>query len=269
VMACSSWKGRQLSPGELERVATSMNNNGYGVIREYFSEQEIDEVARFVVAESVKHRGEFFFYNGSQAVAGTLLAELGESPVFRRILAGIYEQAVGKSAPAGEVYQALRVLSGQSGLKKAWKFHYDSYVITALVPIIIPSAPGVSRGDLVIYPRLRRMRRNAMVNVLERVVFQNRIAQHIMASTSIRLLLRARVVRMETRNIYFIRGYESLHANEPCPPDVLRCTALFHFADPHEGCTIAKLIKNHRQRRRTFAPVARHHSSRAGPPSRT
>jgi hypothetical protein len=245
-----SMKCRELLADEIDRLVTSMDNDGYGVLREYFSKQEIDEAARFVVAESAKHRGEYFFYNGSAAVAGTLMAELGESPVFRRMLAEVYERAVGKSAPPGELYQALRVLSGRSGLKLAWKFHYDTYVITALVPIIIPSEPGVSRGDLVIYPRLRGIRRNAIVNLVDRILFQNRLVQHFMARTLIRRLLKARVIRMETRNAYFFRGYESLHANEPCSPNVLRCTALFHFADPHEGSTIVRIIRDRRQDRR-------------------
>jgi hypothetical protein len=243
-------EGRALSAAEIDQLVTSMDNDGYAVLREYFSEQEIDEVTRFVIAESEKLGGEYFFYNGSQAVAGTLLAKLGESSIFRRILAEIYERVVGKSAPPGEVYQALRVLSGRSGLKKAWKFHYDSYVVTALVPIIIPAEPENARGDLVIYPRLRRIRRNAVINVMEKVAFQNRLTQYLMASASIRRLLKARVIRMEPRNIYFFRGYESLHANAPCSPKVLRCTALFHFADPHEGSTIVKFIRDRRQRRR-------------------
>jgi hypothetical protein len=244
---------RELSADEVNRLVTSMDKDGYGVIRDYFSEQAIAKAVCFVVAESVKHHGEYFFYNGSEAVAGTLMAELGESPVFRRTLSMVYERTVGKPAPASEVYQALRVVSGRSGLKKAWKFHYDSYVITALVPIIIPSEPGVARGDLFIYPKLRGIRRNAMINFIDKIAMQNRMMQYVMASAPLRRLLKARTIRMKVRDIYFLRGYESLHANEPCPPKCLRCTALFHYADPHEDDTIFGIIKDRRQRRR-WAP---------------
>jgi hypothetical protein len=248
-------KLRELSADEIDRLVTSVNNDGYGVLHEYLPKQEIHVAAHFVLAESAKHAGEYFFYNGSELVAGTLMAEMGASPVFRRVLAKVYERSVGESAPHGEVYQALRVVSGRSGLKKAWRFHYDSYVITALVPIIMPSELG--RGDLVIYPRLRRIRRNAVVNVIERIMYQNRLIQYLMATKPIRHALKARTIGMEAGNVYFFRGYESLHANEPCSPDVLRATALFHFADPHEGCTIVRILKELRQRRRNSAPRAR------------
>lgn len=239
-----------ISADDIDRLVVAMDEQGYGVLHGFVSQHDLDAAARFVVAESAKHDGQYFSYNGPECVAGTLMDELGKSPPFRGLLEAVYERAARRPAPSSEIYQALRVVAGETGLKKAWKFHYDSYVITALVPIVMPSGPENARGDLVIYPSLRSIRRYAVTNVIERVFFQNRIVQYLMASRVARRLWKAQVIPMEPGNLYFFRGYQSLHANKPCAVDALRCTALFHFADPHEDSLLYRYIRNRRQRRR-------------------
>lgn len=41
--------------------------------------------------------------------------------------------------------------------------------------------------------------------------------------------------------LYLFWGYRSIHTNEPCDPDAIGATALFHFADPHSNSTL-KLV---------------------------
>jgi hypothetical protein len=86
------------------------------------------------------------------------MAALGRSPGLRRLLATLYERGLGRPPPPSDIFQVLRVVSGATGLRQSYQFHYDAYVVTALMPIIIPSAPGEKRGDLVLYPKLRRIR---------------------------------------------------------------------------------------------------------------
>jgi hypothetical protein len=50
-----SMKLRELSADEIDRLVTSVNNDGYGVLHDYLPKQEIQVAARFVLAESAKH----------------------------------------------------------------------------------------------------------------------------------------------------------------------------------------------------------------------
>jgi hypothetical protein len=68
-----------------------------------------------------------------------LLRKLSASPAFVNLLHQVYEQGSGRAAPNQSLYQVLRCLKGKSGLKHAFYFHYDSYVVSALLPVIIPS----------------------------------------------------------------------------------------------------------------------------------
>jgi hypothetical protein len=78
------------------------------------------------------------------------------------------------------------------------------------------------------------IRSNVIFNVLEKAVMQNRLMQKVMATKLMQRHLKAKVLRIKPGNVYFFRGYQSLHANEPCLPSSLRATALYHFGDPRE-----------------------------------
>jgi hypothetical protein len=50
-------------------------------------------------------------------------------------------------------------------------------------------------------------------------------------------------IRMKPGSLYFFWGYRSVHTNEPCDPDKLRATALFHYGDPHQDSRTRALIR--------------------------
>ena len=155
---------------------------------------------------------------------------------------------MGRKIVVGAPFQVLRVVAGETGRGQPMLFHYDAYPITALVPIAIPQNPGEPCGDLVLYPRLRPICSNVLVNVLEKALMQNRLMRNVMASKPVRALFKAKLLRIVPGNIYFFRGYQSLHANEPCHPSSLRATALYHFGDPHENNSLTEFIKRIRKR---------------------
>lgn len=244
----ASFEVRSLAPEVVERLVRDMNEQGYAGIAGFFPAATIAEARQWVTRELAKHNGEYFSYIGRDAVKGSLMAALGGSPGLRRLLAEIYERGIGRPAPASGLFQVLRVLAGGTGLKQSYQFHYDAYVVTALVPIAIPEGEGEARGDLVIYPRLRSIRRNVVVNLVEKMLLQNALARRAAASGLVRRLLGAKLLRMVPGDIYFFWGYQSLHGNEPCAPASLRSTALFHFADPHENSPAVALIQGLRRR---------------------
>jgi hypothetical protein len=240
---------RDVSSSEIDQAVRDMAVQGYGRFPDLLSEQAIDEARRYVLDELSKHSGEYFSYAGADAVRGSLLAELGASSTFRDLFVQIYQRGLGRTAPETLLFQVLRVLSGQTGLKRAYQFHYDAFVVTALVPIAIPSGPGEKRGDLIIYPQLRNIRSNVLFNVLEKGLLQNPLARRMARSSLMQRSFKSTVLRMRPRDVYFFWGYQSLHGNEPCLVTSVRATALFHYADPHEGNFVTKTIRAIRIRR--------------------
>jgi hypothetical protein len=229
-----------LDDTEAARLAQDIDQQGYGVLRNYVSEDEL-EPARTLAASAVTDAGgEYVCFTGYDALAGTVLSELPQSPAFTNLCQRLYELGTGHSAPKVQFYQIFRCLQGTTGQRHSYRFHYDSYVLTALLPVAIPET-GV-RGDLLIIPKPRPIRRRYLTNVLDKVLVENALAQ-------MRFRRAARhgsstiAIRMQPGNMYFFWGYRSVHTNEPCDPDKLRATALFHYGDPHQNSRARALIR--------------------------
>jgi hypothetical protein len=231
-----------------EQLKQSIDDCGYGVIYDAFSPSEIMEMRKYVEDEVAKRKGEYFSFVGCDAVRGTLLEQIGKSPAFQDLLSKLSYHVLGRHVQSVVPYQVLRVLSGETGLGQSMLFHYDAYAVTALVPIAIPKDTREPCGDLILYPNLRQIRSNVVFNVLEKTVFQNTLVRKFFSTRLAHRIFKAKVLRMDPGNIYFFRGYQTLHANEPCDPNSLRATALFHFGDPHENGPLLRLINNARRR---------------------
>ena len=153
-----------------------------------------------------------------------------------------------RPASSDALFQVLRCLKGDSGQKESFRYHFDAYVVTALVPIEIPKS-GRWRGDLLMYPNIRRVCSSVIVNLLEKALAQNRGTQSLLSTSLVRRIFPPRKLRMTPGNVYFFWGYRCLHANEPCEPDKLRATALFHFGNPHAGSRLTRFIETRRAHR--------------------
>jgi hypothetical protein len=239
---------RDVPATEIDRVVQAMDRDGYARIAGFFPDEMVAEARGFVDRQLDRHAREYFSYIGREPVRESVLADIGASADFRTLLARVYAKGTGKAPPETGVYQVLRVLSGSSGLKESFQFHYDAYVVTALMPIAIPSGAGEKRGDLVIYPKLRGVRSNVAMNLVEKILLQNRLARKIARAPLTQRLLKAKILRMEPGDLYLFWGYQSLHGNEPCFPTSTRATALFHFADPHEDSVLVTAIQRWRSR---------------------
>jgi len=142
----------------------------------------------------------------------------------------------------------MRCVQGQTGRKESNCFHYDASLVTALLPVEIPQE-GDQRGDLLVFPNLRKLRKYVLVNVLEKALLQNKLSRKLISRAIGLGLLKPQRLQLVPGNLYLFWGYRSLHANEPCDPAQLRATAIFHYGDPHAGSLMTRLILRNNQRR--------------------
>jgi hypothetical protein len=212
-------------------LVTDMNRFGYGVLPRYLEPADLEDIRQFVETAVAAAGGEYVVFTGEEAVAGTLLDKLSASSAFVNLLHQVYEQGSARAAPKQSLYQALRCLKGKSGLKHALYFHYDSYVVTALLPVIIPSQG--SAGHLIMAPNRRPVRSSYLFNLLDKIILDNPATQFLLRHAFRSGLLKLKQIPMVPGNLYLFWGYRTVHANETCDPDKIRATALFHFGDPH------------------------------------
>ncbi|WP_297842095.1 hypothetical protein [Pseudomonas sp.] len=233
---------------QVEQLANEIDSNGFAKLSGVVGEAELAQLRAYTDLHASQHPGEYFAYHGEQALAGSLLASVWADPAFKVLLARLYQQAAGESAPSDRIFPVLRCVQGNQGRRESNSFHFDATLVTALIPIFIPEQ-GEERGDLVLFPNLRTVRSFVLFNVIEKALLQNRFSRKFISAALDRGWLTADTLKLEPGNIYFFWGYRSLHANRPVSPDLKRATALFHFGDPHTGSLATQLILKFNQRR--------------------
>jgi hypothetical protein len=165
---------------------------------------------------------------------------LAQLPAFRELCRRLYEFATQDSPPDAGFYFVFRCLQGITGQHHSYKFHYDSHVVTALLPVVIPEESP--KGDLLIIPRTRPLRRFFISNLVDKIIVGNTITQILLREASLRNRLGILSVKMQPGSVYFFNGYRSVHTSAACTPDKLRATALFHYGDPHENSRLSAVI---------------------------
>ena len=223
----------EISRETIIELAADMDRVGYSVLPGCLEPADLEGLRQFVETAVAATGGEYVAFTGDEAVAGTLLEKLSASSNFVNLLHQIYEQGSGHAAPNQSVFQVLRCLKGKSGLKHALRFHYDSYVVTALLPVIIPSKGNA--GHLVMAPNWRPVRSSYLFNLFDKIILDNPVTQFLLRNAFRSGLLKLKQIPMVPGNLYLFWGYRTVHANEACDPDKIRATALFHFGDPHAG----------------------------------
>jgi hypothetical protein len=226
---------------DVDNLFASINQQGFGVLRNVVPDSVLAPMREFITAELFKRGGQYFGLRGQEWIADSPLNAIFSAHGFRMVLEGLYHRAMHEDPLSKRILPVLRVLAGTHGLRHANLFHYDSYVVTALVPVLIPNQPNEPRGDLVMYPNMRHVRGPVMLNILEKAVVESRTACRFWRAPAVQRRLGAKPVPLEPGNIYFFWGMRSLHANEACLPTSIRSTALFHYGDPHENSGLKRL----------------------------
>lgn len=233
---------------QIKQLANEIDTHGFAKLSGAISDADLQQLRAYTDLQAAKHPGEYFAYHGEQALAGSLLANIWATPRFKALLARLYRHAANKQALSSEIFPVLRCVQGNQGQRESNCFHYDASLVTALVPIFIPQE-GEERGDLVLFPNLRTVRSNVVLNVIEKALLQNRFSRTLMCLALQRGWLKPATLQLEPGSIYFFWGYRSLHANRTVGPDLKRATAIFHFGDPHAGSLATRLILKFNQRR--------------------
>jgi hypothetical protein len=229
----------ELSDGGVAALVEEINRRGFGVIPEFIGASDLAKMRNFVKGAIDVSKGEYAGFIGPEAVSGSGLDELARTRSFREMVERIYECASGQKPLKQDFYQVLRCLTGESALRHSYLFHYDSYLVTVLIPIEIPTA-GLT-GDFLILPNTRRVRKNYASNVIDKILLDNPATQFALRKLTKMQAIKPIRIKMVPGTAYFFWGYRSVHTNEPCDAGQVRATALFHYANPHAGAAIGSM----------------------------
>jgi hypothetical protein len=226
-----------------KRIADQITATGFATLENYLDANTLKLAQDFCRATVEKNRGDCVIFRGKkEELAGTLMHDLPANPDFSMLCRDVCEAGTGQKAPNADCYPVLRCLSGPLGKKNSMRFHFDTYMLAALIPIIIP-AEGMT-GDLLILPNARRVRKIYASSLIDKAILANPLTQRYLKNMSRDGRLTR--VKLTPGNLYFFWGYMSAHTNEECDMDKIRSTALFHFVDPHATSRLNNIIPTSR-----------------------
>lgn len=225
------------------RIAREINTKGFSVVPDYIAPHQLKRAQNFVIDTLTESSGASIIVRGRRASSDTFICDLPQDPCFLNFCRDIYEAGTGAKAPDKGCYQVLRCLPGTSG-DNVMNFHFDSYVLAALIPIIVP-VEGM-RGDLLLLPNVRKIRKTYALSLLDKTVLATPFVQgwlRRMYDTGDPRLVRIPLI---PGSLYFFWGYMSPHTNEEWNSDSIRSTVLFHFVDPHAESRLNRLLPTSR-----------------------
>lgn len=234
---------KKLPTSAAAAIAQQIDTHGYAVVEDFVAPEDLSVAQQFVCDAVAASGGDYAGFNGTKDLGGTFLASLPNSPSFNGLCHGIYEKALGQPAPDTGYYQILRCLSGPGVKKHSMRFHFDSYILTALIPIMIPDHGAL--GRLIIHPNTRPLRRSYLANLADKVLVDNPLTQALLNAAYQRGSKRVVRLTLKPGSLYFFWGYRSLHTNEPCDADAIRATALLHYVDPHADSRFKQVLRRH------------------------
>lgn len=225
------------------RTAAALDADGFAVIEGAVNRDWVERARSEVKAQVSKRTAPFFSLIRPADEAGSVLGEVAHDGPLNTLLARLVHHAspgavVERDAP----YTVLRVIAGETGSDGAYQFHYDSSVITVVVPIVIPEARDGPAGQLAVFGNRRPFRRTVIGNIAEKIALQNRWAWR-RAEQRVTAQAADLVRQLEPGNLYLFWGYRTYHGNLPCGSSMLRATLLLHVGDPHGSSPVTRAIR--------------------------
>ena len=140
-----------------------------------------------------------------------------------------------------DTHTVLRVLSGKNNKKGANEYHFDSFLITLMLPIIIRQKK-LNTGKFLIIPNIRKIQKFFIFSLIQKIILQNRLIRKILTLSITKRILKATEVNLEENSLYIFYGYKSFHGSSSLVNDTTRVTFLHHVYRPHNESKINKLI---------------------------
>jgi hypothetical protein len=229
------------SDAQIKSLIKAIDSDGYAVLPDWANAAQLKDLQGLVTQAVAAAGNDYVALSGRQAVKGTPLYDWGGSRDFMDLCRRITEGATGERSSDTTLTQTLRCLTGDGGRKESLIFHYDSFVLTTIMPICMPE--DGERGDLLMLPNRRPLRRSYAHNLMDKLLVDNKWVQRYLKKKFADDGETFTRISMQPGHLYLFWGYRSLHTNLPVAENALRATAVFHYHNVHGSSSLASRLR--------------------------
>lgn len=225
------------------QVADELDRVGFVQLEDAVDADWLERARADVKARIDQHGQRFFSIVRPADEEGAPAREMTHDPALQRLMAELTALACPKGIEqGGRTYNVLRIIAGPKADEGSLLFHYDASVVTALVPIFMPTMGRMKSGELIVFANRRPFRSSLILNLAEKLVSQNpwsrRRARRALAEKPDSF-----VQILYPGSIYLFWGYRTYHGNLACAPNALRATLLLHYGNPHGNSLILRSLR--------------------------
>lgn len=226
---------------DVSGLVGAMEHDGYAVVPDYLRPEDVESAQRAIIDKVRANGNETVVALHSFAGFGNaFLSALPTDPRLVQLCRSVSARAFGAS-PEVPLFPSLRCLTGRSAREHSLYFHYDSYVVTAIIPLLIPSQG--KRGRLIVSLKPRKIRNLYLINFIDKFFADRKKSQEYYRGLYDRNSPELVYIDMKPGSLYLFSGYRSMHTNEEIDPDQIRATAIFHYFDPHAQSLTKKVFR--------------------------
>jgi hypothetical protein len=229
------------SDAQIKSLIRAIDSDGYAVLPDWANAAQLKDLQGLVTQAVAAAGNDYVALSGRQAVKGTPLYDWGGSRDFIDLCRRITQGATGERSSDTTLTQTLRCLTGDGGRKESLIFHYDSFVLTTIMPICM--AEEGERGDLLMLPNRRPLRRSYAHNLMDKLLVDNKWVQRYLKKKFADDGETFTRISMQPGHLYLFWGYRSLHTNLPVAENALRATAVFHYHNVHGSSSLASRLR--------------------------
>ena len=221
-----------------------LNQEGHYCFENLLNDTELNTLTKLVESKLKENNNKYFFLADNK-LNETFINNKEFLSKFENLFRELSINLKINDFEKQNIYKVLRVVTGKKNEKESYRYHFDAHLFTLLIPIIIPSRKDSNNGDLIIFPNIRKVGKSLILNILQKLIFQNRITKLLLKNNCI-FKNKSMLLKLKPGNVYIFYGYRTLHGNQTINPNDVRATILLHFYDIFKN---SKLVKFNRKLR--------------------
>jgi len=222
----------------------NLNKKGYYSSDKILTKKDINELKK-LVQNKLKENNNKYFFLADKKLNNTYINKNKFIYKFENLFNQLSKDLKLKNFSKQKIYKVLRVIANNRNEKESHRYHFDAHLFTVLIPIIIPNKKNTNNGDLIIFPNIRKVTKSLLINVFQKILFQNSITKFFLKNNFL-LKKKFHILKLKPGNMYIFYGFNTLHGNQSIDSTSVRATLLLHFYDVFSHSRLIKINRMNR-----------------------
>ena len=221
-------------------LASQLDEVGVVRLRDVFAPRWIDAMRETVTTRIDEHGDGDLLVGQPDQIVGSAAHQLINHPELHRLFDDVARLKRPNVKDVSNLKCHIHIRNGFAPKAPSNLFHFDSSVLTMVVPIFIPEAAAGSCGELVAFGNKRPFHRFVATHLVEKIWTHNSVyRRHLLKKVD--EAPGEYLVDIRPGDAYVFWGYRQLHGNLVCAPGLLRASLIVMFGDVHSDSPILKL----------------------------